>query len=81
MHIVDYLGIKDPFTQCKKQNGGYEFSEEDANFLSELMFKFTRKKADDVRQTEYTLEISMDAINNPETMRWIALKYVYSTTL
>lgn len=59
MHIVDYLGIKDPFTQCKKQNGGYEFSEEDANFLSELMFKFTRKKADDEDEDSMYEEIQV----------------------
>lgn len=35
----------------------------------------------EVRQAEDTPGISMNAINNTETTRWITLKYAYSTTL
>ena len=35
----------------------------------------------EVRQAEDTPGISMNAIINTETTRWITLKYAYSTTM
>lgn len=41
--ILDILGVKDEFENCRKNNE-YSFDTEDKNFLTELMFKYTYKK-------------------------------------
>ncbi len=57
MEIVNFLGIKDPFTKCNKSNVGYAFYKEDVEFLAELIFRYTHKKCVDGQEDDIEISI------------------------
>lgn len=64
--ILDILGVKDQFENCKKENNEYSFDTEDKNFLIELIFKYTYKKSAD---HEYDK-------NDPDVQIWKAIRNI-----